>query len=94
VNGDLRRLEDAVNLRFLLVTAEALLLGARLRNESRGAHYRKDAPEADPAWQHTLLLGRGPSGHMEHRTRPIPPLPRAVEQALGEARGVDYHLLE
>jgi succinate dehydrogenase / fumarate reductase, flavoprotein subunit len=94
VDGDLRRLEQAMNLRFLLVTAEALLLAARLRKESRGAHYRKDAPEADPAWQHTLLLGRGSSGNMEHRTRPIAPLPRAIEQALGEARGVDYHLLE
>jgi succinate dehydrogenase / fumarate reductase flavoprotein subunit len=39
----------ALDLQRALVVAEATLLGAQLRRESRGAHARSDFPALDPA---------------------------------------------
>jgi L-aspartate oxidase len=38
---------------------------ALLRNESRGAHYRTDAPAADPAWRGRILWRRGGAPQFE-----------------------------
>ena len=38
---------------------------ALLRNESRGAHYRSDAPQTDPAWQGRIVWRRGQSRQFE-----------------------------
>ncbi len=50
-------------LRNLLTVAAALLVSARLRSESRGAHTRSDHPSTDPRWRLRLIhagpLGRG-----------------------------------
>jgi L-aspartate oxidase len=50
-------------LRNLLTVAASLLVSARLRTESRGAHTRSDFPATDPAWRlrliHAALDGRG-----------------------------------
>ncbi|MBW2282743.1 MAG: L-aspartate oxidase [Deltaproteobacteria bacterium] len=40
----------------MLTVAQLTALGARVREESRGVHYRSDFPEADPAWcAHTRM---------------------------------------
>ena len=46
----------AWELANLTTVAEALLLAAAARTESRGAHTRTDAPETDPAWARRLVL--------------------------------------
>ncbi len=48
---------DAVELESLLGLAEAILVSADARKESRGAHFREDHPERDDVnWlQHTLI---------------------------------------
>jgi aspartate oxidase len=38
---------------------------ALLRTESRGAHYRADAPQTDPAWQGRILWRRGRAPQFE-----------------------------
>jgi succinate dehydrogenase / fumarate reductase flavoprotein subunit len=48
---------EALELQSLLYLAEAMLLSARAREESRGAHFREDFPERDDGkWlKHTLV---------------------------------------
>ena len=53
--GRLRPLQD---LRQMLTLAELLIEAALFREESRGGHYRTDAPAAQPFWQrHTVQNG-------------------------------------
>ena len=47
--------EFANNVQFMLLAAEAILRGALMRDESRGAHHRDDAPEEKEAWQQNIL---------------------------------------
>lgn len=54
-------LPAALDLRSMLLTAEATVRGALLRTESRGAHQRGDYPELDPDWQRTVVV-------LPHRT--------------------------
>ncbi len=49
-------LAAALDLRSMLLTAEATLRAALMRTESRGAHQRVDFPEADPQWQRTIVV--------------------------------------
>jgi L-aspartate oxidase len=49
--GDRTSSVEAGELGNLLQVADALLLSARTRTESRGAHSRSDHPETDPAWR-------------------------------------------
>lgn len=47
---DARRI-DALDLRSMLLVAQAVVDSALAREESRGAHQREDFPGLDPAWQ-------------------------------------------
>jgi L-aspartate oxidase len=47
----------AGELANLLQLADALLVSAELRTESRGAHARREYPETDPAWRRRLVHG-------------------------------------
>jgi succinate dehydrogenase / fumarate reductase flavoprotein subunit len=49
-------LAAALDLRSMLLTAEATVRSALLRTESRGAHQRSDYPATDPAWQRTIVV--------------------------------------
>lgn len=49
-------LPAALDLRSMLLTAEATVRGALLRTESRGAHQRGDYPELNPDWQRTVVV--------------------------------------
>jgi len=45
----------------LLRLADALLDSALARTESRGAHARREYPDADPSWRRRLVHGRVPA---------------------------------
>jgi succinate dehydrogenase/fumarate reductase flavoprotein subunit len=52
---DLARL-DWFDLRQMLLVAEAVVVAATARSESRGAHQREDFPEMSAAWERNLPL--------------------------------------
>jgi len=85
--------ELAVDLFFSLTVAEALLLSARKRDESRGAHYRTDAPSVDPEWRRNILVDRGDTG-LELTTRGIAEPSDEVSEAVDVGYELDYHHLE
>lgn len=86
-------LEQALNLRFMLTAAEAVLRGALLREESRGAHHREDFEHESPAWQRTILYTKG-AASMELWSEPISEIPDQIQKALDEDYSLDYHHLE
>ncbi len=61
---------EAMNLLNLCVVGEMVARCASIRTESRGAHYRLDYPQPDPAWLQNIFLSRAGDG-MEFRTRPV-----------------------
>jgi succinate dehydrogenase / fumarate reductase flavoprotein subunit len=52
-----QELPQVIELGFLLDNAEMIALGAHLRQESRGSHYRRDFSERDDSnWlKHTII---------------------------------------
>jgi succinate dehydrogenase / fumarate reductase, flavoprotein subunit len=87
-------LEWAVDLDFMLPTAETILRGALMREESRGAHHREDFPEPAARWERSILCRRASGGGLRLWTEPVPPVPPAIQRALDEAHHLDYHHLE
>jgi succinate dehydrogenase / fumarate reductase flavoprotein subunit len=63
---------EAVELGFLLDLAEALVVGARARTESRGGHSREDYPNRDDVnfMRHTMAYRR-PGGDIELDYKPV-----------------------
>jgi L-aspartate oxidase len=54
-SGDQANLRSQMDLQHRLVLAELLIEAALFRSESRGGHYRTDAPAVQPCWQrHTV----------------------------------------
>jgi aspartate oxidase len=51
----------------------ALTLLAARRLESRGAHWRADAPAADPAWRRRQTIIRAPDGTLAPDDLPVAP---------------------
>jgi succinate dehydrogenase / fumarate reductase flavoprotein subunit/fumarate reductase flavoprotein subunit len=73
---DSRRLNlawaEALDLPNLLDVAQLTALGALERQESRGAHYRRDYPDPnDDEWLVNILLRRAPDGTTELRRAPV-----------------------
>ncbi|GIU97173.1 MAG: succinate dehydrogenase flavoprotein subunit [Actinomycetota bacterium] len=65
-------LMEAVELGFLLDCAEALVVSALARTESRGAHYREDHPLRDDAnWLKHTLATRREDGSVELDYKPV-----------------------
>ena len=67
VLGDGAASVDAGELANLLRLADALLVSALARTESRGAHARREYPDADPSWRRRLVHGRGAPGAGDRR---------------------------
>jgi len=63
---------EAVELGFLLELAEVMVVGARARNESRGAHFREDYPNRDDVnfMRHTMAY-RAPDGDVRLDYKPV-----------------------
>jgi succinate dehydrogenase / fumarate reductase flavoprotein subunit len=89
-----RDLERALNLRAMLVAAEAVMRGALAREESRGAHHREDFPEGADGWRKNILCAGGEGGDTHLWTEPVAEVPAAIQKALDEDYSLDYHYLE
>jgi succinate dehydrogenase / fumarate reductase flavoprotein subunit len=66
---------EALSMRSLLVTSEAVTRAALTRQESRGAHTRLDHPGESPEWvQYNVVIKKGADGmEVEKRLRPDGP---------------------
>jgi succinate dehydrogenase / fumarate reductase flavoprotein subunit len=76
----------ALDLRAMLLTAEATIRSALERTESRGAHQRSDYSATDPAWRRNIRIrpGAGEAG-MVLSTVDLPPIPEEIAAVLGPA---------
>jgi succinate dehydrogenase / fumarate reductase, flavoprotein subunit len=64
---------EALSMRSLLVTSEAVTRAALLREESRGAHTRVDHPGESAEWvKFNVIIKRGKTGEMEVEKRAKP----------------------
>jgi succinate dehydrogenase / fumarate reductase flavoprotein subunit len=77
--GDLAHVMD---LRASLASAEATLLGALERRETRGAHIRSDFPALDPALTVDLVVSGDPTEHLSVSTHPIAEIPEALRSVV------------
>ncbi len=65
-------LTEALELGYLIDLAEALVVSARARTESRGAHFRDDHPTRDDAnWMRHTLVHRQPDGRIRLDHKPV-----------------------
>jgi len=77
----------AVDLRNMLTVSEAVTRAALERKESRGAQFRDDHPEKDPAYAtFNIVVRRGAGGAMELERRPIPPMPAELARIIEEMK--------
>jgi succinate dehydrogenase / fumarate reductase flavoprotein subunit len=70
----------AIDLRSMLVNAEALLRSAIERKESRGAHARSDYPKLDDALGEVNFVVEKNPGGMVVRAEKRPPMPSYLEE--------------
>jgi len=73
------------DVRFMLTLCEAILRSAIERRESRGAHWRLDFPDQDPAWGARNIIVRLGDAGMQVDTRPVPPLPAELARLMQAA---------
>lgn len=64
----------ALDLRGSLISAEASILAALERRETRGAHNRSDFPQLDPALEVNLIVQMDENGRLSLSSRPVPPV--------------------
>ncbi|HLU69082.1 MAG TPA: FAD-binding protein, partial [Kofleriaceae bacterium] len=75
----------AVDLKNLLVCAEAVARCAVMRKESRGAQARADYPDKDPEWgKFNLVVKKGRDGRMEVRKEPVVPIREDLQKIIEE----------
>jgi succinate dehydrogenase / fumarate reductase flavoprotein subunit len=65
----------ARDLRFMLTIAEVIVRAAIERRESRGAHWRLDYLEKDPALGRLNFIAFSDGGRVKLKTRPVPEMP-------------------
>ena len=64
---------EALAMRSLLITSEAVTRAALMREESRGAHTRLDHPGESAEWvKYNVIVKKGEAGAMEVEKRPKP----------------------
>jgi succinate dehydrogenase / fumarate reductase flavoprotein subunit len=77
----------AIDLRNLLVVAEAIAVSAIERRESRGGHFREDYPDKDPQFATFNIATRpGSAGSPEVARIPLPPMPDYLKEVIEEQK--------
>jgi succinate dehydrogenase / fumarate reductase flavoprotein subunit len=77
----------ALDLRHLLTVSEAITRSAIERRESRGAQFREDYPDRDPAYgTFNLVIRKGARGEMQMERLPIPAIPEALRAIIEEMK--------
>ena len=77
----------ALDLPNLLLVSEAITRSALERRESRGAHFREDYPEKNPALGGVSVVARrGADGAMHVVRQPIPGLPSKLKSIIEEMK--------
>jgi succinate dehydrogenase / fumarate reductase, flavoprotein subunit len=71
-------LAHALDLRASLAVAEASLLDALARTESRGAHQRRDHPELSPELRVNFRVRADADGQLTTTTDPVPSIPSGL----------------
>jgi succinate dehydrogenase / fumarate reductase flavoprotein subunit len=89
-------LAHALDLRASLLAAEATLLGALARRESRGAHQRRDFPQLDTDLRVNFRTRLDGTSQLTIDAQPVPPVPPDLASwtQSGEVLGVAGRLLE
>jgi succinate dehydrogenase / fumarate reductase flavoprotein subunit len=72
-------LAHALDLHGSLAAAEATLLAALARRESRGAHQRRDHPELSPQLRVNFRIRVDPAGGLAVTADPVPPVPPELQ---------------
>jgi succinate dehydrogenase / fumarate reductase flavoprotein subunit len=71
---------EALSLRMMLITSEAVARAAHVREESRGAHTRIDFENEREEWlAYNIVLRKGPGGAMQVEKVKRPPPPPELE---------------
>jgi len=73
-----------LDLHVMLTVAEAVVLSALERRESRGAHTRIDFPDSDAALGRVNLVIRSSDGQMVTDTEPVSEPPAELRQLIEE----------
>src|SRR5205814_1048926 len=77
----------ALDLDNLLTVSEAITRSALQRKESRGAHFREDCPNQDPAFGKVNLIVRsGADGTMQVERQPLSGMPAELKQIIEEMK--------
>jgi len=77
----------ALDLASMLTVSECITRSALERKESRGAHFRDDLPEKDPAFgKLNVVIYKGKDGTMQLQREPIPELPAELKQIIEEMK--------
>jgi succinate dehydrogenase / fumarate reductase flavoprotein subunit len=84
--GDLAHVLD---LRASLVAAQATLLGAIERRETRGCHNRSDYPELNPELNVNFQCRLNAAGEFELAAQSVPAVPEHLEQLVAETDQYD-----
>jgi succinate dehydrogenase / fumarate reductase, flavoprotein subunit len=75
----------ARDLRFMLTIAEAIVRAAIERRESRGAHWRLDYLEKDPALGRVNFIAYSDGGRVTLKTRPVPEMPPELARLFADS---------
>jgi succinate dehydrogenase / fumarate reductase flavoprotein subunit len=77
----------ALDLRNLMVVAEAITLCAIERRESRGGHFREDYPDKSAELgQINIAVKQDPAGGMHLSRVPLPPMPEELKKVVEEQK--------
>jgi succinate dehydrogenase / fumarate reductase flavoprotein subunit len=85
-------LAHALDLRGSLVAAEATLLGAIERRETRGAHNRSDYPELDPELTVNFVVTMDGDGKLSISPEEVHPVPEYLQEWTRRADREEYRV--
>lgn len=85
--------EMANNIKFMITAAKATIISALEREESRGAHYRKDYPNKKDEYIHNNLVFED-DGVMKIKNREVDDPSDPIKKAIDHGYELDYHHLE